>query len=543
MAFKQSDYNLKEVLKKVNPNYTQEDYAAAANNPEVQRKYRHQFYEQWQANQQSNNDVVGNDVVDNKSVYRYEPMANPYEGLDTTAPTAQEEADIYEQERKRMQAQIDAISAAYQPLFAQEQQYGQERLGQQRAMAARGGLIGSSIGAAQKTKTEQFNTQQMKSLQAERDTKIQAIFAKADDRAAEEIRYQRDVSRQNYDKYMDWKRETLQEARGDFKELIKTGNIDLDKFSDEDLQMWSDQTGWSPFEMNAWADAFKPKEEQIDWQYRWRGDNLVAFGQDPVTEELKTKTYTSEELGIPEEEKPVDPAFINNDLTGEMFFYDKSNPELDESGNLIMKSLGKYGESLEEQRAYEEALTAKEHQLRLGEIYAGKTAKDKYSEPFQIEEGGDWYQKNLTTGEIENVGESVSAEGDKDLSSSQYVAAGYADRIGQANHIIESVGSQFTGTGSYVGQYLPNILKSDDRQKFEQAERNFINATLRRESGAAIAESEFKSARKQYIPQPGDSQAVLNQKRMNRETIYKNMSNEAGGAFQSSSDNDPLGLF
>ena len=65
---------------------------------------------------------------------------------------------------------------------------------------------------------------------------------------------------------------------------------------------------------------------------------------------------------------------------------------------------------------------------------------------------------------------------------------------------------------------------------FEQAERNFINATLRRESGAAIAESEFDSARKQYIPQPGDSAGVLEAKRQNRLRIQQQLEAEGSNA-------------
>jgi len=36
---------------------------------------------------------------------------------------------------------------------------------------------------------------------------------------------------------------------------------------------------------------------------------------------------------------------------------------------------------------------------------------------------------------------------------------------------------------------------------------------LRKESGAAIAASEFDNAEKQYFPQPGDSDQVISQKR------------------------------
>lgn len=63
---------------------------------------------------------------------------------------------------------------------------------------------------------------------------------------------------------------------------------------------------------------------------------------------------------------------------------------------------------------------------------------------------------------------------------------------------------------------LGNYLVSNDFQKFDQAQRDFINAVLRRESGAAISNSEFENARKQYLPQPGDGPDVLAQKERNR---------------------------
>lgn len=62
-----------------------------------------------------------------------------------------------------------------------------------------------------------------------------------------------------------------------------------------------------------------------------------------------------------------------------------------------------------------------------------------------------------------------------------------------------------------------NWTQSPAQQQVEQAQRDFINAALRRESGAAIADSEFANARQQYFPQPGDSAQVIEQKRRNRE--------------------------
>ena len=64
---------------------------------------------------------------------------------------------------------------------------------------------------------------------------------------------------------------------------------------------------------------------------------------------------------------------------------------------------------------------------------------------------------------------------------------------------------------------LANWTQSAEQQQVEQAQRDFINAALRRESGAAIADSEFANARTQYFPQPGDSAEVIAQKKQNRD--------------------------
>lgn len=68
-------------------------------------------------------------------------------------------------------------------------------------------------------------------------------------------------------------------------------------------------------------------------------------------------------------------------------------------------------------------------------------------------------------------------------------------------------------------------------QSFDQAQRNFINAVLRRESGAVIAESEFANAKKQYFPQPGDTSQQINQKRMNREEAIRGIAAGAGRGY------------
>src|SRR5574340_208746 len=83
-----------------------------------------------------------------------------------------------------------------------------------------------------------------------------------------------------------------------------------------------------------------------------------------------------------------------------------------------------------------------------------------------------------------------------------------------------------------VGGLIGNKLLSESGQKAEQAQRDFVNAVLRQESGAVISEPEFRNAQKQYFPQPGDTKGTLQQKRENRARAIHAldvMSGPAGG--------------
>lgn len=123
----------------------------------------------------------------------------------------------------------------------------------------------------------------------------------------------------------------------------------------------------------------------------------------------------------------------------------------------------------------------------------------------------------------------------------QYEIAGFTDRLKKSNKTINNLGSMFTGGGSYVGEKLPTILKSSERQLFEQAQRDFINAVLRRESGATITADEFDNARQQYFPVPGNTPEVLEAKRQNREIVINSYAREAANVVGSNTITAPDG--
>lgn len=120
--------------------------------------------------------------------------------------------------------------------------------------------------------------------------------------------------------------------------------------------------------------------------------------------------------------------------------------------------------------------------------------------------------------------------------ATQNTAAMFADRIAEAEGVFDKLEKEgFDRTSAFKGaqSMLPNVVAGrlpggSQLLQQEQAERNFINAVLRRESGAAIAESEFQNAEKQYFPRPGDSPEVVAQKKKNRELVLQGLRREAG---------------
>lgn len=119
----------------------------------------------------------------------------------------------------------------------------------------------------------------------------------------------------------------------------------------------------------------------------------------------------------------------------------------------------------------------------------------------------------------------------KPLKQGQAVALGFGKRVEQAlaeMADLEAAGYDRASATSSAESLLPNIGQGEASQRQAQAERNFINAVLRRESGASIAPTEFESAEKQYFPRFGDTEATKAQKRRNREQALESLKAEVG---------------
>lgn len=150
----------------------------------------------------------------------------------------------------------------------------------------------------------------------------------------------------------------------------------------------------------------------------------------------------------------------------------------------------------------------------------------------------------LSPQEQKNLGITSSAVA-KPATDVQNQEATYADRVKQSSQTIDTLANdiaKYNQIGFYTQSKLPNAQKSTSIQQYEQASRNLINSILRKESGAAISQSEFDNAYAQYLPRPGDSPDVLSQKKQNRDTVLQGLIRSAGPAYTGdSTQNDSLG--
>jgi hypothetical protein len=107
----------------------------------------------------------------------------------------------------------------------------------------------------------------------------------------------------------------------------------------------------------------------------------------------------------------------------------------------------------------------------------------------------------------------------KPMTEGQSKDTTYATRAEGALPILDKYGNSLTSLGESVGGSLPvvgNYAKSADYQQAEQAGTEFLQAILRKDTGAAITPQETAEYGKVYLPRPGDSQEVLAQKKTSR---------------------------
>jgi hypothetical protein len=184
-------------------------------------------------------------------------------------------------------------------------------------------------------------------------------------------------------------------------------------------------------------------------------------------------------------------------------------------------------------KASEQTTAALREILKMENEQSFKTGEREATQEFTAEQN-DKKAKNQIDLKKTTAGGKGGSGGPKAPKPDQLKAGGFARRLEQA----EAVFGELTKSGynrasrkEELRKNLPEEMQGENLRKQDQAERNFLNAVLRRESGAAIGVDEFSSGVAQYFPRPGDTTQLLAQKRANRLQAFENLKAEAGSGF------------
>jgi hypothetical protein len=273
----------------------------------------------------------------------------------------------------------------------------------------------------------------------------------------------------------------------------------------------------------------------------WRANFIKEMPQFAATVPEQFSVEAKRDLILKGDElgKHLTPRFEKVDLGGRVETIDMNpitNPSI--KGSKFDKTATP-GEAATDARAREQMAQAERH--------FQQTQATPSLQHVETQDG--MYTFNTKTGKYEKAvgADGKQLEGGRGLTESQGKATGLALRAQNAHDILnnlETAGTltpgiikQGVGTLPLVGgalemgvNKLPTYLggPNESQQKVEQAQRDFVNAALRVESGASISPSEFENARKQYFPQPGDTKSVIEQKRRNREIEIQSLKLQAG---------------
>lgn len=134
---------------------------------------------------------------------------------------------------------------------------------------------------------------------------------------------------------------------------------------------------------------------------------------------------------------------------------------------------------------------------------------------------------NLDTGDASSV-TIPDGGGAGRPTDTQALTSGYYNRSTASDATARTFEAQLEGLGAQLDVKLPNLLRSEAGQRYRQAKDEFINAALRRESGAAIQPSEYERFDKIYFVQPGDTAATIRQKQQARARVVAGFKTAAG---------------
>lgn len=134
--------------------------------------------------------------------------------------------------------------------------------------------------------------------------------------------------------------------------------------------------------------------------------------------------------------------------------------------------------------------------------------------------------------QIGTVPTGIKPEKIKEPTEAERLSLGFAKRTESSDKMLSDLENKsLSGQGGFTPSnqfpFAPERLKSEERKNYEAAQKDFISAILRKESGAAISEDEFKRESEKYFPLPGDSEKNIAYKQLLRKQAINNLKTSA----------------
>lgn len=271
---------------------------------------------------------------------------------------APDQAAIRAQIQQQSQAQIDAINTAADQLVNTENTVnGPNRLGQARALAAKSGLIGSTMyEQGQKPNVVQKNSEAVQAIENDRASKLAAVFNSINSQSTAEYNAKLSQAQGNADAYVKFLQQSESDTRDAVKNLAASG-VSWDVLSSDpeyaqELNNILKYGNFSdPTQLEAFFNANKPADQKIQYTTETiKGENgnawLLRYGMDPVTGKVTTQ---KSDIGINYETLKGSGKTIQ-EANGLFYLYDPSAGTLTKIGGTATSTPG--GDATGNQKDY-----------------------------------------------------------------------------------------------------------------------------------------------------------------------------------------------
>ena len=296
----------------------------------------------------------------------------------------------------------------------------------------------------------------------------------------------------------------------------------------EELRQENLQQNWA--RQDAMRERDIAREDKLRAENFAREDNIRA--QNYAREDAKTVTNTSIETRDDGSKFKIGKNAAGDQVTSEQM---ESKPQVvqtriknTETGEKFIESYDQNGNLVSSEQKdtspNQGQTTTHQHLINMG--YQPNTPE--YKEAYSVLSG--FGEKS----QVESIGKPKNVEQSK--------AEGFYDRMVHAQQEIDSLGDyDSTATWEKI-RAVTNTTASPEYQRYQQAADDWIRAKLRKESGAVIGEEEMAAEYRNYFPQFGDSQEVIEQKRRARKVAENAMYKSAGNVGDSYINRDSGGL-